>query len=184
MSAVTVEELIRGALGELEHPESTAALPAWKEKLLRFANEAVTDLTETFRPWRRDPMPLLDGTIDLSALPYTPAKILGVERCGMRVPFCFGTDTNSLRVPGVPDGTITVVYRYLPKELVLDTDEPELPAACHPLIVLYMTARFSLVNDAQGLNHASAALALYETRKRRLRLDLDEPTDYQITNRW
>ena len=184
MSAVTVLELIQSALGELEHPEDTAALPLWKEKLLRFANEAMVDLYETFRPWRRDPLQLQRGKLDLSTLPYTVAKVLGVERSGMRVPFCFDTDTNVLCVPGVKDGTMTVVYRYLPKTLTEDDDEPELPAACHPLIVLYMVGRFSLINDAQGLNHASAAMSLYETRKRRLKLDLDEPTDYQITCRW
>ncbi len=184
MSAVTVCELIQSALGELEHPENTAALPLWKEKLRRFANEALVDLYETFRPWRRDTLPLVNGTIDLSALPYTVSKVLGTERNGMRVPFAFGTDTNTLRVPGVQDGPMTVVYRYLPKTLVEDDDEPELPAACHPLIVLYMVGRFTLVNDAQGLNHASAAMSLYEARKRRLKLDLDEPTDYRITCRW
>ena len=184
MIAVTVRELIESALAELDHPEDTAALPLWKEKLLRFANEATVDLYETFRPWRRDPLPLRNGVLDLSALPYTAAKVLGAERSGMRVPFCYGTDTNTLRVPGVPDGTMTVVYRYLPKTLVEDDDEPELPAACHPLIVLYMVARFSLLNDAAGLNHASAALSLYEAQKRRLKLDFDEPTDYRITCRW
>ncbi len=184
MIAVTVLELIQSALAELEHPEDTAALPLWKEKLLRFANEALVDLYETFRPWRRDTLPLVNGTIDLTALPYTAAKVLGTERSGMRVPFCFGADTNTLKVPGVQDGPMTVVYRYLPKTLVLDSDEPELPAACHPLIVLYMVGRFSMVNDAQGLNRASAAMSLYETRKRRLKLDLDEPTDYRITCRY
>lgn len=184
MIAVTVRELMESALGELEHPEDTAAFPLWQEKLLRFANEAVADLYETFRPWRRDPLPLQNGELDLSALPYTVAKVLGTERNGMRIPFFYGADTKTLRVPGVPDGTMTVVYRYLPKTLVEDDDEPELPAACHPLIVLYMVARFSLINDAQGLNHASAAFSIYEARKRRLKLDFDEPTDYQITNRW
>ena len=184
MIAVTALALMQSALGELEHPEDTAALPLWKEKLLRFANEAVVDLYETFRPWRRDTLTLTNGTLDLAALPYTVGKVLGVERGGMRIPFFFGTDTNTLRVPGVPDGAMTVVYRYLPKTLVNDDDEPELPAACHPLIVLYMVGRFSLINDAQGMNHASAALSLYETRKRRLKLDLDEPTDYQIVCRY
>lgn len=184
MIAVTVRELINSALGELEHPEDTAALPLWQEKLRRFANEALVDLYETFRPWRRDTLPLQNGVIDLSQLPYTAGKVLGVERSGMRVPFVFSADTNTLKVPGVPDGAMTVVYRYLPNPLTEDNDEPELPAACHPLIVLYMVGRFTLVNDAQGLNHASAAMSLYEARKRRLKLDLDEPTDYRITCRW
>ena len=184
MIAVNVRELIQSALAELDHPENTAALPLWEDKLIRFANEAMVDLYETFRPWRRDTLPLENGTIDLSALPYTAGKVLGVERGGMRIPFCYGADTNTLRVPGAEDGPMTVVYRYLPKTLVREEDEPELPAACHPLLVLYMVGRFSMINDAQGMNHASAALSLYETRKRRLKLDLDEPTDYQITCRW
>ncbi len=184
MIAVTARELINSALGELEHPEDTAALPLWEDKLLRFANEALVDLYETFRPWRRDTLTLQNGTLDLSALPYTAGKVLGVERSGMRVPFAYRADTNTLQVPGVQDGPMTVVYRYLPNLLTGDDDEPELPAACHPLIVLYMVGRFSMVNDAQGLNRTSAALSVYEARKRRLKLDLDEPTDYQIICRW
>lgn len=184
MIAVTAIELIESALAELDHPDNTAALPLWKEKLLRFANEALVDLYETFRPWRRDSLPLIRGVLDLSALPYPVGKVLGTERHGLRIPFFYGENTNTLRVPGVPDGAMTVVYRYLPDPLVDDDDEPALPAACHPLIVLYMVGRFTMENDAQGMNHASAAMSLYETRKRRLKLDFDEPTDYRITDRW
>ena len=184
MIAVTVEDLLNSALAELDHPFDTAALVLWREKLLRYANEAVNDMFETFRPWRRDSLTLTNGTLDLSALPHPVGKVLGVERRGMRLPFYFGTDTNTLCVPGVPDGAITVVYRYLPTPLSSEEDEPDLPAACHPLIVLYMTGRFSMHNDAPGMNHASAALSLYETQKRRLKLDFDEPTEYCITNRW
>ena len=184
MIAVTLSELIASALAELDHPDNTAALPLWKEKLTRFANEAQVDLYETFRPWRRDPLPLHDGVLDLSTLPYAVGKVLGTERRGMRVPFFYGESTNTLRVPGVPDGTMTVVYRYLPDPLVEDDDEPTLPAACHPLIVLYMVGRFSMENDAQGMNRASAAMSLYEARKRRLKLDFDEPTDYRIIDRF
>ena len=181
---MTVTQLIEQALCELDHPSDTAALPLWKSKLLRFANEAVVDLTETFRPWRRDPLTLTDGVLDLTALPYTAGKILGVERNGMRVPFYYDANTAALRVPGMADGTVTVVYRYLPKTLVLDADEPELPAACHPLIVQYMVARFELHNDAAAQNHAGMLLSNYELRKRRLKLDFDEPVGYAIFNRY
>ncbi len=177
---MTVQDLIRNALAELEYPSDTAALPLWQEKLIRFANEAVADIVATFRPWRRDPLPLTNGTLTLSALPRTAAKVLGVERCGVRLPFYYGESTGVLRVPGVPDGTLTVVYRYVPATLSALTDVPELPSCCHPLIVTYMVARFGMQNDAQGMNRASAALSVYEAQKRRLKLDFDEPAGYDI----
>jgi hypothetical protein len=181
---VTAAQLVQSALAELDHAIDAASASLWQEKLLRFANEAVADLFETFRPWRRDTLPLQNEQLDLTALPHPVAKVLGIERSGMRVPFCLSSDATAVRVPGVKDGPMTVVYRYLPEPLVEDDDEPALPTACHPLIVLYMVGRFCMLNDAQGMNHTSAALSLYETRKRRFRLEFDEPTDYQITNRW
>ena len=181
---MTVTQLIEQALAEMEHPSNTAALPLWREKLLRFANEALVDLTEAFRPWRRDVLTLTGGALDLTALPYTVGKLLGVERNGMRVPFYYDTNTSSLRVPGLPDGPVTAVYRYLPKPLAQNSDEPELPAACHPLIVQYMVARFEMQNDATAQNHAGMLLSHYELRKRRLKLDFDEPVGYAIYNRF
>ena len=181
---MTLEDLIRNALAELEYPSDTAALPLWREKLIRFANEAVTDVTETFRPWRRDPLPLRDGMLTLSDLPYSASKVLGVERNGMRLPFCYGYSASVLRVPGVPDGNVTVVYRYQPDPLVEPTDEPQLPSCCHPLLVTYMVARFCMQNDAQSMSHASAALSVYETMKRRLKMDFDEPAGFGIYHIW
>ena len=181
---MTVSQLIEQALAELEHPVDTAALPLWQEMLIRFANEAVADLTETFRPWRRDSLLLRNGTLDLSGLPYLVGKVLGVERGGMRTPFCYDTNTQTLHVPGAADGPMTVVYRYLPKTLVRNTDEPELPTACHPLIVHYMVARFEMHNDAAAQSHAAMLLNVYETRKRRMKLNFDEPSGYTFYNQW
>lgn len=181
---MTVTQLISQALAEMDHPSNTAALPLWRDKLLRFANEALVDLTETFRPWRRDPLALQNGMLDLRTLPYKAGKLLGVERGGMRMPFCYDADVDTVRVPGAADGTVTVVYRYLPKPLAQDSDEPELPAVCHPLIVQYMVARFEMLNDASAQSHAGMLLSHYEQRKRRLKLDFDEPLGYAIFNRY
>lgn len=182
--AMTVLQMIEQALAEMDHPSNTASVPLWRDKLLRFANEAVVDLTEAFHPWRRDVLTLTGGMLDLSELPYTVGKLLGVERGGMRMPFYYDSDVSKICVPGASDGAVTVVYRYLPKTLTQDGDEPELPAACHPLIVQYMVARFEMQNDATAQNHAGMLLSHYELRKRRLKMDLSEPIGYTIFNRY
>ncbi len=88
----------------------------------------------------------------------------------------------ALCVKGLKGGPVSVVDRYLPAALAAASDEPQLPSACHPLIVLYMVARFEMHNDAQALNHVNVLLSLYERRKRRLRMDMDEPSHYAILN--
>ena len=77
-----------------------------------------------------------------------------------------------------------MVYRYLPAALENPNDVPQLPAACHPLIVLYMVARFQMHSDASGLSQSNLLMSLYERRKRRLRMDLDEPYGCTILNRY
>ena len=177
-----LSELITTALNELDHEATTEELALWEAKLKRFANEAQDDLFRTFRPWRRDPLTVQNGTIDLDNLSHTVSKVLGVERNGMRIPFYYGRDLMTLSLKGVPDGPVDVVYRYLPDEMTEPTDEPSLPAVCHPLIVQYMVARFEMHNDVPGLNHAKLLLSLYETHKHKLRMDFDEPSGYSILN--
>lgn len=181
---MTLGQMIEEALAELDYTTATTELPLWRKRLTRFANEAQEDLFRTLRPWRRDPLPVSGGTIDLNALPHPVSKVLGVERSGMRVPFYYGATTQTLYLKGVPDGPADVVYRYSPTAMSLAEDEPQLPSVCHPLIVLYMVARFETHNDAQGLNHANTLLSLYETRKRRMKMDFDEPAGYGILNRY
>ena len=144
MIAVTVRELIESALGELDHPDDCAALPLWQEKLLRFANEAVVDLYETFRPWRRDPLPLQRGVLDLTALPYSVGKVLGTERGGMRIPFYYGADTNTLRVPGVPENDVIQIFGIYPW---LETLLPQLILAI-VLLVTFLIAHYRGKIDA------------------------------------
>ncbi len=181
---MTLSELINQALAELDHPADTASLNLWRTKLTLFANDAIDDLARTFRPWRRESATLQNGTIDLGTMSRPVSKLLGVERKGLRVPFYYGTDVQTVHLKGLEDGPVSVVYRYQPASLSAPGDEPDLPSASHPLIVLYMVARFEMHNDPQGLNHANMLLSLYERRKRRLRMDLDEPYSYSITDRY
>lgn len=179
---MTLQELKAAALAELDHPADTAALQLWEEKLTRFANEAQDDLFSLLRPWCRETAEVLRGEIDLGELDYGVSKVLGVERNGVRLPFYYGANRQVLILKGVPDGAVEVVYRYTPDPLVQPTDMPKLPSVCHPLIVLYMVARFQMHSDAQGLNHANMLLSIYEAQKRRIRMDYDKPSGYNIMN--
>lgn len=177
---LTLMELITAALTELERPTDQATVLLWRDRLTAYANEAVMDLTNTFRPWRRDPVSLQNGMLSLQQLPYNASKVLGIEREGVRLPFYYGDSTETVCLPTVADGTVTVVYRYCPQELVQDTDVPQLPIVCHHLIVMYMVARDRSHGDASAQNSSKLRFSLYEMRKRKLRLDFDEPCGFQI----
>lgn len=184
MIRLTLHELILGALHELERPTDDITVAAWRERLTAYANEAVADLSRTFRLWRRDPVMFIDGKADLDELPFAATKVLGVEREGVRLPFGYGASTRTLTLKNLPDGIATVVYRYAPKPLREDSDVPDLMELCHPLIVLYMVARDRSHGDTYAVNTAKLNLSLYEAQKRKLRTDLDEPYRYRIYNRY
>lgn len=181
---MTLSELIRAALEELERPNDEATRSLWHDRLQSYANEAVADLYTTFRPWRRETVQAVGGHIDLGQLTVPCGKMLGVEHHGMRIPFHYGADTNELIVPGWGSEPLTVVYRIAPATLRKDTDQTGLPAACEPLIVLYMTARDRANGDAASQNGATMRLSLYEAQKKRLRMDFDEPPVCRLCTYW
>ena len=172
---MTLLDLYTHALTELERPTDSETLALWRDKLTAFANEALIDLSTAFRPWRRDVLPLADKKLHLSALPFACSKVLGVEDNGTRLPFYYDLDVETLCVPTARCDALTVVYRYTPRALELETDVPQLPAACHPLIVAYMVGRVRAQGDAAAQSSSALRLSLYELQKRRLKLDFDEP---------
>ena len=179
---MTLLQLMYAALDELERPHDTETVALWRERLTAYANEAVSDLYTTFRPWRRETLTPRHGVLTLSGLSRTCSKVLGIESGGMRIPFHYGTGTDELIVPGWDSEPLTVVYRYAPTVLQNDDDSTDLPAACDPLIVLYMVARDRAHGDASAQNGSRLRLSLYENQKRRLKLDYDEPSGCRIYN--
>lgn len=181
---MTLRELILAALDELERPNDEATIALWRERLTAYANEAISDLFTTFRPWRRETLTPNNGVLRLSDLSLPCSKVLGLENGGVRIPFHYGTDANELIVPGWTGGPLTVVYRYAPSILKLDADRTTLPSVCDPLVVLYMVARDRAHGDGSAQSGSRLRLSLYETQKRRLKLDYDEPSGCRICNYW
>ncbi len=179
---MTLSELITAALDELERPQDGLTVAQWKTRLTAYANEAISDLFTTFRPWRRETLTPTDGVLALSGLSLPCSKVLGLERNGVRIPFHYGANTAELIVPGWRGDPLTVVYRYGPTPLRRDSDRTTLPAVCDPLIVLYMVARDRAHGDAAAQNGSKLRLSLYEAQKRRLKLDFDEPSGCRIQN--
>ena len=179
---MTLSELIHAALDELERPHDDGTVALWRERLTAYANEAVSDLFTTFRPWRRETVTPAGGRLTVSQLSLPCSKVLGLENGGVRIPFHYGSDTSELVIPGWDDRPLTVVYRYAPGVLRSDADRTTLPAACDPLIVLYMVARDRAHGDAAAQNGSRLRLSFYEMQKRRLKMDFDEPSGCRICN--
>ncbi|MBR0426212.1 MAG: hypothetical protein IJK01_08865 [Clostridia bacterium] len=179
---MTLLQLLHAALDELERPHDEATLALWRERLTVYANEAISDLYTTFRPWRRETLTPENGVLTLSNLSLPCSKVLGLEQNGVRIPFHYGTDTGELIVPGWGNEPLTVVYRYAPAILRNDSDLTSLPAVCDPLVVLYMVARDRAHGDPAAQNGSRLRLSLYEAQKRRLKLDYDEPSGCRLCN--
>lgn len=179
---MTLQVLIELTLRELHRPTDAITTDQWCDRLTRYANEAITDITASFRPWRRDVLDLLGGHVDLCCLPLTCQKVISLERDGKRLPFYYGSSTGELLVKNVPDGDVTITYRYIPPELVALDDQPLLPEFLHPLIVTYMVARERIQLDSTAQSGSKLNLSVYETLKRRFRICMDEPDTNDIYN--
>lgn len=177
---MTLQELIVAALEELNRPTDTAETAARKAQFTRFANEALIDITSCYRLWRRDEVSVAEDRVDCSGLPQTMVKALALKRDGVRIPFYYGADANTLHTKGIADGAAELTYRYMPAPLEELTDVPDIPEFLHPLIVTFIVARERIQLDSVAQSGSKTNLNLYETMKRRLRVLMDAPEDQSI----
>lgn len=178
---MNLKQLVIATLHELQRPVDSATVAQWQDRLTLYINEAIADIGVYIRPWRRSEAAAVNGRIDLAGLPYLCTKVLAVEDGeGRRLAFYYGASVQELVVRNVPDETLFVVYRYAPRTLRNEFDEPELPAFCHPLIITYAVARERCHMDNASQGSAQFNFTLYETQKRRLRYDFDEPSGYGL----
>ena len=181
---MTLKELLTGALQQLGRDTDAQTMELWRDKLTRYLNDAMLDLANAVRPRRTDTVALTDGRIDTAQLPRTCVKVTALSRDGERLPFYYGVGSGLLHVPCAADGQVQLTYRYLPPMLSADTDEPELPAACHSDLILYAVGRERAAGDAGSVQSARACFELYQAAKRALRYHQGEQDAYRIENRY
>jgi len=181
---MTLNDIIVAALAQLDRGHDAQTLDVWRDKLTRFANDGVADLAYALKPRRTETAEIRGGLIDLSGLGRECLKALRVSRGGKELPFHQGGSTGLLSLPGCPDGEAEITYQYAPRELSAATDVPELPEACHALIVTYVVARERASGDVSVQRGAGIYFQLYEAGKRLLPPHRGCPDAYRIVNRW
>ena len=180
---MTLKELLTGALLQLDRGTDAQTLESWRDKLTRYLNDAMIDLTGELQPRRTDELTLTNGALDLSVLPRDVVKVLALARGSTRLPFYYGVSTEMLRVPAVEDGAIRVTYRYMPEPLRVDTDVPDLPEWCHGALISYAVGRERASGDSASIGAARACFELYNAAKRMMRANRGEMDAFAIVNR-
>ncbi len=66
---MTLKELLTGALLQLDRGTDAQTLESWRDKLTRYLNDAMIDLTSELQPRRSDTLTLVNGVLDLTQLP-------------------------------------------------------------------------------------------------------------------
>jgi len=179
---MTLKELLTGALLQLDRATDAQTLEAWRDKLTRYLNDAIIDLTGELQPRRTDELTLTDGTLSLMDLPRAAIKVTALTRDGKRLPFYYGFGSDDLRVPCAPDGAIRVTYRYMPEPLRYDTDVPDLPEWCHGALICYAVGRERASGDGASLAAARACFEIYQAARRNMRAHRGELDAYAIEN--
>lgn len=180
---MTLKELLTGALLQLDRGTDAQTLESWRDKLTRYLNDAMIDLTGELQPRRSDTLTLTGGILELGQLPRSVVKVIALSRDGTRLPFYYGAGTDQLRVPAVSDGDVLVTYRYMPEPMKVDTDVPDLPTWCHGAMIGYAVGRERSSGDAASIAAARACFELYNAAKKMMRAHRGELDAYTIENR-
>jgi len=177
---MTLKEMLMGALLQLDRGTDAQTLESWRDKLTRYLNDAMIDLTSELQPRRTESLMLTNGSLDLSKLSRSCVKTIGLEKGGTRLPYYYGAATDTLRVPAVEDGLVNVTYRFMPPMLSEDEDIPELPEWSHGAMIGYAVGRERAIGDARDIVAARACFEVYNSAKRMMRAHCGEMDSYTI----
>ena len=147
------------------------------------ANDGVTDICATYKPRRTETIDTRDGTFTTAMLSRGCRKVLSVKRDGREEDFYDGDASEVIVTSGGP-GKIEVTYRSVPREMFASTDEPDIPAYMHGLLVSYVVGRERAAGDVSQQRGGNIYFQMYEAGKAAIRPHLGGGTSQRIVNRW
>ena len=177
---MTLNEIIASALSELGRGHDAKSVERYRDKFMRYANDAVTDLALSLGLVRMDKVNLSGSTADLKKLCRECMKLTSVTQDGMPVRYLYSEASQIVSVRA--KGQVEVYYRYIPKKLFSPSDVPDVPEYLHGLIVMYVTGRERMSGDTSTQKGADSYLSLYEIEKNRIKLSMEHGGT--IENKW
>lgn len=182
-AGMTLNDIIVSALAQLDRGHDAQSLDVWRDKFTRFANDGVTDICATYKPRRTETIDTRDGTFTTAMLSRGCRKVLSVKRDGREEDFYDGDASEVIVTSGGP-GKIEVTYRSVPREMFASTDEPDIPAYMHGLLVSYVVGRERAAGDVSQQRGGNIYFQMYEAGKAAIRPHLGGGTSQRIVNRW
>ena len=183
---MTLNDILVAALMQLDRGHDAQTLDIWRDKFTRFANDAVKELSSVIKPQRTELIGLTDGSFPLEALSRGCTRIVSIMQKGRKLGFLEELGSGRIRVSpsASKNQQVEVTYCCIPAELSSPTDEPELPAGCHPLIVTYVVGRERAGGDAATQSGANVYFQMFQAGKSALRPHVGGADNYKILNRW
>ncbi len=179
---MTSHEIITAALLQLDR--SADAIFEWRDKFLCHINDAAEDIARSVRLAYPEKVRLIERSFDPSSLKRPCIRIYSVKNGADELKFSFTSPDLPVYVKAKADMEVWVTYRAMPRMVVSESDEPDVPAVFHPLIVSYVVARERMSGDVSTQYGASAYLEMYEAGKRRLAREMKDPSCFSIYNRF
>lgn len=177
---MTLVSIVTQALVALGMSTDAQTTEAWKDKLAMFANDGMRDLAQYIHIRKEEDVTAVGGRIRLSDLSATCVKVLTVKQDGSDMAFTF--DPSSYYIHVAQDGAMTISYEYIPKDMVNDTDVPDLPEALHPLLIPYCCFSEHMTRDPNTQRRANMFYDKYDDGRRKFKRNMGESDTYTFIN--
>lgn len=178
---MTLNDMIVSALAQLDRGHDPATVDSFRARLTCYANDAQSDIARAISFTKTETLPTANGIAELDGLSHGCIKVVSARQLGHKVQFLRG-DTGVIALPYNEPADLTYIAE--PKPLAAPSDESELPAHTHGLIVTYMVGRERMAGDTSTQRGANIYLSMYEAAKARLRPHPGDRESYLIYNRY
>lgn len=179
---MTLNDIITGALVQLDKGTDAMTFDAFRAKFTAFANDAQNDLACVIKPYRTDTVLPVGSRADLRNLPRSCIKIIGITQLGRSVKFARGESSDIILLPHNSPAAITYIFRPAPLSNLNDISE--LPESVHSLIIMYIVGRERMSGDVSTQRGSRMHLAMYENAKAGLTAGIGESAENQFINKY